>query len=280
MFPELNREESQRYLEEMKASLRTKSGPSPYSRESSIQPYNSTAMHNSRESSVHPYNSPPLQHQPPLSVTSGQWQSSYSSQPHFSSPYGNLPSTAGVLPRDNFGQPPLNSCYGSTDGFLPRVGSNQPQLSSSYGNYSSTGYGHYGSYGGYDQSTRSFESGISTPGFAPATAPYPSYGVRASYRDLDVGSRNFVGMDATKPYQRGMVEPYPGTTTYAYDSHVGHTRVLGGPRADPPSPGEPPILPAPAIYGSSYGTRAPRPTHGKMHMQHHGGYVQPRPGYY
>ncbi|XP_077243305.1 uncharacterized protein LOC143883870 [Tasmannia lanceolata] len=155
IFPELNRGESQRHLDEMKralgstSNLNTKSDFSLYSRESSVQSFNS----------------PSAQNREALSAVGRHWQNSPSSLPppryDLSSPQQVSPAYSGI---GLYGKPEVSSGG-------HRSVSGDPSLSlprdDSYGNYSNYGRSSlprdnpdpYGSYGGFDRySIRDFES--------------------------------------------------------------------------------------------------------------------------
>uniref|UniRef100_A0A5B7A3T6 SPRY domain-containing protein n=1 Tax=Davidia involucrata TaxID=16924 RepID=A0A5B7A3T6_DAVIN len=265
MFPELNRGESQRYLDEMKRDLGSVTN---VSLKSNLSPY-------SRESSIQSYYSPSMQNQGTLAVTGGHWQSSHPPQP--------LPNYAYRSP----GQ--VNSAYldagqpGRTESFSAAYQDDQnppAPRDAPYGNYSSTGgslhrddFSHYGSDGWYDQPRRNdIESRIANPG--GVADPYRTYGLGDPYSRSGVESRNFILGGAADPYQSG---------SSTYSTHGGYTSVSGGPQADLQAPRQPTFLPCPPTsYGSPYGTPVPRPSYGNFpaDMQRSGGYVPPRPRYF
>ncbi|XP_058089898.1 uncharacterized protein LOC131236612 isoform X2 [Magnolia sinica] len=295
MFPELNRAESERYLNEMKCAL----GPSnlnnrdfsPYSRENSIQSFTSPLPQNAGAVSA-----------------GGHWRNSHSplTPPDYGFHHPQLvtPSYSGA---GVYGKPEIYS-----GGF--RSGSGDPNLSvprdSPYGNYSN--YDHsltknepdsYGSYGGQDPyDRRNFESRIAIPG--GGTDLSRSYGGNDPYSRSSFEGRHSTPVADNDPYRSYGRNDHYGTpnlerptsfgrpnfesprSSFSYCSPGAHVGDLKLPRADPRSPMGPPLEPHSPFttsYGSPYGVPPPRPSPGNFpstERWHSEGYPPPGPRYY
>ncbi|KAK9267331.1 hypothetical protein L1049_009755 [Liquidambar formosana] len=198
IFPELNRGESQRYLEEMKhalastSNLNLKSDSLPYSQENSFQSYNS----------------PSLQNRGASSVTGGPWQSSHSLLPPSNYDYQSAGQVNSALQGAGL--------HGRTGSFSGACESNQNDLvprGVSFGTYLSSGSGTdpYRSYGVDDPYRRpNIESRNSFPG--AVTDPYRSSMIEP-YNSYNFERKSF--------YNSPLVSP---RVPFAYNSHGGHTR--------------------------------------------------------
>ncbi|XP_057961572.1 uncharacterized protein LOC131153342 isoform X2 [Malania oleifera] len=279
MFPELSRGEAQKYLNEMKLSLR------PDSNMNSKEDFSS----HSRESSVHSYSSHSLHNCGSLSVAGGHPQSSQSLPPpnydywrpnQLTSAYegaglhGNLSS----LPRDASYRTGMN--YSSSLPGDNSYGSSLPRDNSigfrSHGGYSVPGR----------PDIRSSGSGIDT---------FRSSGVGDPYSRMNVEDRTYMPEVAYSPYGGSVTEPYRRynferssshepplesvRSSFTYNSFGGHIGHTVAPQADL-VPRNATFLPgpSPAVYGSPYGTPTGRTSYANFpgNMPHSGGYPSPR----
>ncbi|KAF8391424.1 hypothetical protein HHK36_023729 [Tetracentron sinense] len=281
MFPELNRVESQRYLDEMKRALGSTSN---LNSKNNLSPY-------SRECSVRSFTSPSLQNRGASSVTGVNWQNSHSPLPRvdhdYQSPQQMNSTYLGV---GLHGKPDFVSEHGRHTNYgrnsLPRADSNPHGSYGGYDHYNRQDYGSistipgdgsgpYGSYGGADPRPN-FEIRSSTLG-----DPYKSYGVADPY-----SRPNFERASSYGSHVESYGSPVESarTSSFAYNSPGGHLRDAGAPHAAMQAPREPPFLhgPSPTSYGSPYGTPPPRPSYGNSgtELRYSGGYTPPGPRYY
>ncbi|KAF7149900.1 hypothetical protein RHSIM_Rhsim02G0119600 [Rhododendron simsii] len=242
IFTELNRGETQKCLDEMKRALASGAkSVSPYSRESSVQSHNSSAMQNP---GTYPGYSPCGP------VSGGYRQSSYSTQPQLN--YDNQ----------------VNSAYYGSG--ISRVIDSTP--------LANQGYQTPPVLNAPYQSCDGYESRVPNPGLG--TDPYQTYGVGGPYHHPNIERRSLIPGGGTGPYQSGMVEPYPRPSFSTYGEHTGFSGLgisQGNLQASQstfvPSPSP--------TYGSPYGTPVPRPPYANLPyvMQQPHGYAPPRPGY-
>nr|XP_011460299.1 PREDICTED: heterogeneous nuclear ribonucleoprotein U-like protein 1 [Fragaria vesca subsp. vesca] len=252
MFVELNREESQRHLDEMKQELARASSlksnnSSPYTCGNSVQSYPCSPSYG--VSPVRPYPTPSPQYQGVSAVNTGNWNSSYSSVPppyyhsHMSNQVDSYQTHQGVVPVGTAG-----SYQGHQPPPVPRAVTPQ------------------GAYSGYSSTYNA------TP--ASGTSPYNSYG--AGYGN------------ATNHYPSSVVQPsLVGGAVASFTGNV--PGCYGGAgyssHAAPHAPRAPAYHPSPcppAYGGSPYGTTPPRPQSGSFHVNtpYPDGYAPPGSGYY
>lgn len=285
LFPELNRGEAQKCLEEMKRALGTashlnlKSNFSPYSQESSLQSYNSSSLQNQGAPSVPDERS--LSYHPPLPPQNYHYQR----PAHMNSGHQGVALHGRVEPFPRVYQDNQNP-------FTPRDAPYETSLGYSRNFLSRNDSSSYGTYG-YDNSRGSI------PGVGMAS--YQSFGMVDPYRRTNLESRNPIPMGATDPYVSGMVESHDRynvegvnhyetqaesmrTSLFSHNNLGGHSNVPGGFGANQLVPRDPGHLPTPSqmSYGSPYGAPPVRPSYGNFptDMQHPGGYAPPRPRYY
>ncbi|KAM5588413.1 hypothetical protein ABKV19_006711 [Rosa sericea] len=252
MFVELNREESQRHLDEMKQELARKSNlksntSSPYSCGNSIQSYPCSPSYG--VSPVRPYPTPSPQYQGVSAVNTGNWNSSYSSVPP---PYyqSHMPNQVNSY-RTHQGAVPVGTAgpyQGNQPPPIPRAITHQGTCSgysSSYNANPTSGTAPCNSYGaGYGAATN--------PNPSPAVQPSLVGGAMASFTGNAPGCYGGAG----------------------YSSHA----APQAPRAAAFHPSPYP----PAYGGSPYGTPPPRPQSGSFsaNTPYPDGYTPPGSGYY
>ncbi|KAJ8630789.1 hypothetical protein MRB53_024112 [Persea americana] len=274
MFPELNRAEAQRYLDEMKRSLgsasksNVKSDFSPYSCESSVQSF-STTMSQNRGSA---------------SVDGGHWKSSHSTPPDYSF-HGPQQVSPGYSRFGSYGKAEFSS-----EGYMSGSGEHGPFNSRNGPFGSHSDYGSYlprheldrnVSFGGYDPYGRpNVESRNLTPG--GDIISYPAYSGSNINSRPNFESRSSLAATNADSYRSYSVnDPYgipdlknPSSfrqpdfgsqaSSFSYGSpgmHMGESR---NPRVDVQGPRVPPLeprCPPSASYGSHYGVPPPRPSY-------------------
>ncbi|KAE9452645.1 hypothetical protein C3L33_15450, partial [Rhododendron williamsianum] len=246
IFTELNRGETQKCLDEMKRALASGAkSVSPYSRESSVQSHNSSAMQNP---GTYPGYSPCGP------VSSGYQQSTYSTQPQLN--YDNQ----------------VNSAYYGSG--LSRVMDSTP--------LANQGYQTPPVLNAPYQSCDGYESRVANPGLG--TDPYQTYGVGGPYHHPNIERRNLIPGGGTSTYQSGMVEPYSRPSFSTYGEHTGFPGLGISQGSLQASQSTFVPNPSPTYgrnCGSPYGTPVPRPPYANLPyvMQQPHGYAPPRPGY-
>ncbi|KAL5774597.1 hypothetical protein ACOSP7_012154 [Xanthoceras sorbifolium] len=254
MFVELDREEAQRHLDEMKHALGSASNSNL---QTNYSPY-------SHESFVESFARPSLKNQRALAVGGGHWQSSY--PPPTQLNYG--------YQRPN----QVNSAYqqaGSYSEAYQGHGYQNPPIRRGPTPYGTCLSNEIRSVPRDD--TCYFESYGALPG--GRIDPYQSYGV------VDPYSRPGSVID---PYRPSMVEPSPmgsaRASQFTSNTTRGQFSPVAYPEADWQAPRSPTILPSPpsSTYGSLYGTPIARPSNGNFpaNMPHLGRNAYPYPRYY
>ncbi|XP_006467899.2 uncharacterized protein LOC102628781 isoform X3 [Citrus sinensis] len=257
MFVELDREEAQRHLDEMKGTLGSVSNPNL---QTNYAPY-------SHENFVKSLCTPPLNNQEPLSVGGGlspqvnctdNWQSTYLPPQQVNYGY-QMPNR-------------VNAAYQASGSYSQAYQGYQnsliPRASAPSGTYLSNERGSVPV--GNSRYRESY--GPSTGG---RINPYQGYGVVEPY------SRP---VPLTDPRRTGMVEPSPmgsARTSFTHNASAGQFRPARGPQNDLQAPRAPmlPPSPLPSTHGLPYQTPMARPSHENFptYMQHPGRNATPYP---
>ncbi|OVA14433.1 SPla/RYanodine receptor subgroup [Macleaya cordata] len=318
MFPEMNREKSQRYLDDMKLALGSSSNSNS---KSNFSEYHS-------ESSRRSFFTPSPQNHGALSAPSGYQQNSHSPLPlqtfnhQIPQQVSRAYSGAGLQEKAEFFTRGYQSVSADSNCSIARGGpsgndssysqNSFPQDERTYG-----GYDHYRrpnlenrnhtpgvartdpyyGYGGVDPNSK-FNTESRNPFPGGGADPYHGFGLVDPYLRSNSESRNPIAGGGRDPYcSHGGVDPHNFERASSLGSNFGSPRtslpysISGGhfaaePRSVTHAPREPAFEPRghfSTSYSSSYGTPPPRPSYGNVpttNQQHPGGHHPLGPRYH